>query len=84
MVVLRSRFAYQRTGYGQIGFDRQAKSELNKSTQTMADDGVSTEIFPQIAVHRVGDAQRSAIAPTFKPLTVQAESEKSAPSRPAR
>jgi hypothetical protein len=41
MVVLRSRFAHQRTGYGQIGFDRQAKSESNKSTQTMADGGCS-------------------------------------------
>jgi hypothetical protein len=31
----------QRTDYGQIDFDRQAKSELNQSTQTRADGGCS-------------------------------------------
>jgi ribosomal protein L14 len=41
MVVLRNRSAHQRTDYDQIGFDRQAKSELNKGTQTVADGGCS-------------------------------------------
>ena len=32
--------------------------------------------FRELLCTESGDAQRSAIAPTFKPLTVQAESEK--------
>jgi len=32
--------------------------------------------FRKLLCTESGDAQRSAIAPTFKPLTVQAESEK--------
>ena len=50
----KNRSADQRTDYGKIGFDRQANLSRTKALKRWPMADARSEIFPQIAVHRVG------------------------------